>query len=54
MIKSNPTMKAIPVIMVTGIGHKLSVKLSADGYVTNTFSLDELLGVIAKFLPCSE
>jgi two-component system alkaline phosphatase synthesis response regulator PhoP len=54
-IKADPATKSIPVIMVTGIGHKLNEKFSAemgaDGYVTKPFSLEKLMGVIDKFLP---
>jgi len=53
-IKSDTTTKSIPVIMVTGIGHHLNVKLSAevgaDGYITKPFSLEDLLEVIDRFL----
>ncbi len=56
-VKSDPATKSIPVIMVTGIDHQLNVKLSAemgaDGYVTKPFSLEELLQVVARFLPGS-
>lgn len=45
-IKSDPTTRPIPVVMVTGIGHKLNEKLSAevgaDGYMTKPFSLEKL------------
>ena len=54
-IKSDPSTKSIPVVMVTGIDHHLNVKLSAevgaDGYVTKPFSLEDLLEVIGRFLP---
>lgn len=53
-IKSDPALKDIPVVMLTGIGHELNVKLSqqfgADGYLTKPFRLQELMEVIVKFL----
>ncbi len=56
-IKSNPATGAIPVVMLTGVGHELNKKLSqqfgADAYVTKPFGLQELKDVIARFLPAS-
>ncbi len=52
-IKSDTTTRSIPVVMVTGIGHKLNEKLSAevgaDGYMTKPFSLEKLLEIIGQF-----
>jgi len=54
-IKSDPALNNIPVVMLTGIGHELNVKLSqqfgADGYLKKPFKLQELMEVIFKFLP---
>jgi CheY-like chemotaxis protein len=54
-IKSDPELKNIPVVMLTGIGHELNMKLSrqfgADGYLTKPFKLQDLMEVIVKFLP---
>lgn len=53
-IKKDPVTKAIPVVMLTAIGHELNVKLSkemgADGYITKPFSLKDLLDTISQFL----
>ncbi len=54
-IKSDPTLKNIPVVMLTGIGHELNIKLGqqfgADGYLKKPFKLQEVIDVITKFLP---
>jgi two-component system alkaline phosphatase synthesis response regulator PhoP len=54
-IKGDPQTKSVPVVMVTGIGHKLNERLSAevgaDGYMTKPFSLERLLEIIEKFVP---
>lgn len=56
-IKSNPVTRAIPVVMLTGVGHELNRKLSqqmgADAYVTKPFGLQELKDVIVQLLPTS-
>jgi len=53
-IKQDPVTKAIPVVMLTAIGHELNVKLSqemgADGYITKPFSIDELLHEVKRVL----
>ena len=53
-IKSDPKLKKIPVIMLTGINHELNKKLGqrfgADGYLTKPFNLQELQDMIEKFL----
>jgi CheY-like chemotaxis protein len=53
-IKSDPELKKIPVIMLTGINHELNKKLGqrfgADGYLTKPFNLQELQDMIEKFL----
>ena len=57
IIKSNPATMAIPVVMLTGVGHELNKKLSqqfgADAYVTKPFGLQELKDVITRLLPAS-
>jgi two-component system alkaline phosphatase synthesis response regulator PhoP len=53
-IKTEPTAKAIPVVMLTAIGHELNKKLAknvgADGYMTKPFSPQDLLNTIGQFL----
>jgi len=53
IIKTTPVIKAIPVVMLTGIGYELNVKLSqemgADGYITKPFSHQDLLNTIDRF-----
>ena len=57
VIKKDPAIKSIPVIMVTAIGFELNVKLSqqmgASGYVTKPFSSQVLLDKIAEVLATS-
>ena len=54
-IKSEPALKEIPVVMLTGIDHELNRKLGqqfgADGYLTKPFRLQELMEVIVQLLP---
>jgi CheY-like chemotaxis protein len=54
IIKSDPELKEIPVIMLTGINHELNKKLGmgfgADGYLTKPFNFQELQDMIEKFL----
>lgn len=54
-IKTNQATKAIPVVMLSGLGYELNKKLSqqlgADGYITKPFSLHDLLDTINKYLP---
>jgi len=51
-IKTDQLTKAIPVIMVTGIGHELNRKLSqqmgACGYLTKPFNPQELLAKVKQ------
>ena len=53
IMKADETTKAIPVIMLTGVGHELNKKLAcevgASGYITKPFQLQDLLNEIAKF-----
>ena len=53
-IKTTPVTKAIPIVMLTALGHELNVKLSqemgADGYITKPFSHQDLLDTIDRFL----
>jgi CheY-like chemotaxis protein len=53
-IKSDPKLKEIPVIMLSGIGHDLNKKLGmqfgANGYLTKPFSLQELEDIISEYL----
>jgi CheY-like chemotaxis protein len=54
-IKSDPATEAIPVVMLTGVGHELNKKLSqrfgADDYITKPFRLQELQEVVNRLLP---
>jgi putative two-component system response regulator len=54
MIKRDPLTAEIPVAMVSGIDHKLNVRLAekmgATGYLTKSLSPLELLDRIAKLL----
>ena len=53
-IKKDPATKAIPVVMLTAVGHELNVELSqemgADGYITKPFGHQDLLDTIDRFL----
>ncbi len=53
-LKRDPLTKSIPVVMLTGLGYALNLKLSqemgADGYITKPFTSQDLLGAIGKFL----
>jgi len=53
-IKSNMELKAIPIIMLSGVGHDLNKKLGmqfgADGYLTKPFKLKEMEEVVKKYL----
>ena len=53
-LKRDPLTKAIPIVMLTGLGYALNLKLSqemgADGYITKPFTSQDLLGTIGKFL----
>ena len=57
VLKADPATKAIPVVMLTGVGHglnkKLGQKIGADGYITKPFSTKELLNTIAELLEIS-
>ncbi len=56
-IKTNQVTKAIPVVMLTGVGHalnqKLAQELGADGYITKPFGSQELLDIIDRLLATS-
>ena len=56
-ITKGQATKAIPVVMLTGVGHELNKKLSwevgATGYITKPFILQDLLDVINPLLPAS-
>ncbi len=53
-IKRDPVTKVIPIVMLTGLGYELNVKLSkemgADGYITKPFTSQDLLDAIDRFL----
>jgi len=52
-IKKDETTRAIPVVMLTGIGHELNRKLAqemgADGYITKPFNLQGLLDTVKQY-----
>ncbi len=54
VLKADPATKAIPVVMLTGVGHDLNKKLAkevgADGYITKPFSREELLEAFTHLL----
>ncbi len=54
VIKADPALKKIPVVMLTGVGHELNKKLAkevgADGYTTKPFSRAELLEAVRNLL----
>ena len=53
-IKSDPATKAIPVVMLTAIGHELNKKfaneMGADGYITKPFTREDLLDTVSRFI----
>ncbi len=53
-LKRDPLTKAIPVVMLTGLGYALNMKLSqdmgADGYITKPFTTKDLLDTIGQCL----
>ncbi len=54
VLKAGPATRAIPVVMLTGVGHELNKKLAkevgADGYITKPFSMEELLETVTPLL----
>ncbi|GAI89854.1 unnamed protein product, partial [marine sediment metagenome] len=50
---SSEATRAIPVVMLTGIGHELNRKLAqemgADGYITKPFDLQDLLDTVKQY-----
>ncbi len=52
-IKKDEATRAIPVVMLTGVGHELNKKLAqemgADGYITKPFNLQELLDTVKRY-----
>jgi CheY-like chemotaxis protein len=53
-IKANPVTKAIPVVMLTGLGNevdkRLAKEMGADGYITKPFTLQNLKKTIGRLL----
>jgi CheY-like chemotaxis protein len=56
-IKANKATQSIPVIMLTGVDHKLDKQwaksIGADGYIVKPFKPEELLNTISKLLESS-
>ncbi len=54
VLKADPAIRAIPVVMLTGVGHELNKRLAkqvgADGYITKPFSMEELLEAVTPLL----
>jgi len=52
-IKKDEAIRAIPVVMLTGIGHELNKKLAqevgADGYITKPFGVQNLLDTVKQY-----
>jgi CheY-like chemotaxis protein len=57
-IRANPATKAIPVVMLTAVGHELNKKFAeevgANGYITKPFQLKDLENTIRKILEILE
>jgi len=57
-LKSDQATKGIPVIMLTGIGHKLNkrfaAEMGADGYITKPFTRESLQEGIKQLLVSSQ
>jgi two-component system alkaline phosphatase synthesis response regulator PhoP len=53
-IKADQVTKAIPVVMLTAVGHELNkkyaVEMGADGYITKPFAIQELTDVMTLLL----
>jgi two-component system phosphate regulon response regulator PhoB len=53
-LKRDSITKAVPVVMLTGLGYALNMKLSqdrgADGYITKPFTTKDLLDTIGQLL----
>ena len=53
-IKTDKATKAIPVVMLTAVGHQLNRELGkqvgADEYITKPFKKEDLMDVIDRFL----
>ena len=53
-IKADQEIKAVPVVMLTAVGHELNKKyaaeMGADGYITKPFTSQELMDVINPLL----
>jgi CheY-like chemotaxis protein len=54
-IKTDQATKAIPVVILTGVDYELNkrlcLELGASAYITKPFSLDDLLKIVAQFVP---
>lgn len=56
--KADEVTKAIPVVILTAVGHELNKKLAqqvgASGYITKPFTPQELMDTVGKFLKYPE
>jgi CheY-like chemotaxis protein len=57
-IRANPATKAIPVVILTAVGHepnkKFAEEVGANGYITKPFLLKDLENTIRKILETPE
>lgn len=54
-LKQNESTSSIPIIMISANneGVRLAKKSGADGFIAKPFEIDELLNVVARYLPDS-
>lgn len=54
-LKQNESTASIPIIMISANneGARLAKRSGADGFIAKPFGIDELLSVVARFLPDS-
>ncbi len=55
LVKEDPVIKGIPVIMLTALDYvlnkELAIKMKADGYLTKPFTRQHLLDLVNRSLP---
>ncbi len=58
IIKTDPTTRGIPVVMLTAVGFELNKQLAervgANGYITKPFALSDIIKTISPLLVFSE